>query len=122
MIVLWTNGNDRMNRLLCIFSLTLGLATTANAETWSCAYLFDGKARNIIFAREGDRFYDDKKISYYEIVYEDDFMISLHRSYSSGSGSMYFATLLDKKKKMFASVGIQAEIHTSIIRGECKVF
>tara|TARA_B100001057_G_scaffold374989_1_gene379708 strand:+ start:245 stop:550 length:306 start_codon:yes stop_codon:yes gene_type:complete len=101
----------------------LGFATTANAETWSCAYLHDGKAKNVIFAREGNRFYDEDKTGYYEIVYEDDSMISLHRSYgNSFSSPMYFATLLDKKKKMFATVGLQAESNTGIDRGKCKVF
>ena len=101
-------------------SFTLGLASPAFAETWSCAYLYNGKARNVIFAREGNRFYDADKTDYYEIVYEDDTMISLHRSYSIES--VYFATLLDKKKKMFSTVGIKVEFNTEIIRGECKVF
>ena len=107
--------------VLLFLSFTFGVAFTAFAETWSCAYLYDGKARNIIFTREGNRFYNAEKSDYDEIVHEDDTMISLQRSFSTNL-PMYFATLLDKKKKMFSSIGINREYNTDFLNGECKVF
>ena len=110
-----------MKQIILILSFTLGLTTAANAETWSCAYLFNAKAKNVIFTREGNRFYDADKTGYYEIVYEDDSMISLHRSYSTIS-PVIFAVLLDKTKNMFAMIGLKVENSTAINTGECKVF
>ena len=113
-----------MKKLTLILSLTFGLTTTANAETWSCAYLFYERPLNAIFVREGDKFYSVGSESHYDIVYEDDTMISLHNSYGGYERSppVYFAVLLDKTKKMFAQIGLQIENHTHLAEGRCEVY
>ena len=110
-----------MTKLLLILSLTLGLATMSNAETWSCAYLFNGKAKNAIYVRQGDSFYSPRTEANYKIVLEDDTMITLHSSYNAISPT-YFAILLDKTKKMFAMVGLRVGNHTAISEGHCEVY
>ena len=111
-----------MKQLLLILSFTLGLTTVANAETWSCAYLFYEKPMNAIFVREGDRFYSVSSKSHYDIVYEDDNMISLHRSYSSME-PIYFAVLLAKTEKRFATIGLRVEENsTHLAEGNCQVY
>ena len=57
-----------MKKLTLILSLTFGFATTSNAETWSCAYLRGGEAENIVFVREGNKFYRADKSDYDEIA------------------------------------------------------
>ena len=104
-------------------SFTLGLTTASNAETWSCTYLYNGEADNAIYVREGDRFYSVKSGSHYDVIYEDDGMISLHSSYNLSLGPIYFAVLLDKTKKMFASIGLRVEKNsTYLAEGKCEVY
>lgn len=111
-----------MAKLLLILSLTFGLATTANAETWSCSYLFYDEPKNAIFVREGNRFYSPSSKSHYDIVHEDDKMVSLHSSFSVGE-PIYFAVLLDKTKNMFVYIGLRAEENsTYLAEGRCEVY
>ena len=110
-----------MKQLLLILSFTLGLATTSNAETWSCTYLWNGKPMNSIYVRQGDWFLSVLPETELEIVYEDDNMISLHRSFSRRTPT-YFAVLLDKTKSMFANVGLEVGNNTLIVEGKCKVY
>ena len=110
-----------MKKLIIILSFTLGLATVANAETWSCAYIFYGEPENDIFVREGDRFKGNR---YYDIVHEDDTMITLHYS-GRGYGKyppVYFAVLLDKTQNMFAEIGLVIGNSTQVTEGKCKVY
>ena len=103
--------------LLCLFLLLPSFAI--KAETWSCAYLFNGEPESAFFSRRGNEFYMMQGISY-KIVFEDNNVINLHMNYSP-THQDYFAVLLDKKKKMFAMVGLEIGNHTVIIEGPCKI-
>ena len=103
--------------LLCLFLLLPSFAI--KAETWSCAYLFNGEPKSIVFSRRGNEFYGDEGGSY-QIAFEDNTVINLHDNYSP-TYTTYFAVLLDKKKKMFAMVGLEIGSHTEIIEGPCKI-
>lgn len=110
-----------MRKLLFALSITLGLTTTANAETWSCAYLFQGSAQNAIWVRQGTTFYSQSNKATSQIIFEDNDIIALANT-TSPQRPNYFATLFDKNKKMFAKIGLQIGYHSQLIEGECEVF
>ena len=93
----------------------------AKAETWSCSYLFNGKAKNAIWVRQGKVFYSPSTKASSKIIFEDDRIISLHNTYSPLFPD-YFATLLDKKKNMFAKVQLKIGNHSAIIEGKCEIY
>ncbi|MBT6600626.1 MAG: hypothetical protein HOB32_03025 [Nitrospina sp.] len=103
--------------LLCLFLLLPSFAI--KAETWSCAYLFNGEPASVVYSRRGNEFYMIKGGSY-KIVFEDNTVINLHNNYSP-TYQDYFAVLLDKKKKMFAMVSLEIGNHTAIIEGPCEI-
>jgi len=103
--------------LLCLFLLLP--STAIKAETWSCAYLFNGESRLAVYSRRGNEFYSGI-VGPYKIVFEDNSVINLQNNYSP-THQDYFAVLLDKKKKMFAMVSLEIGNHTEIIEGKCAI-
>ena len=103
--------------LLCLFLLLPSFAI--KAETWSCAYLFNGEPKSIVYSRRGNEFYSGI-VGPYKIAFEDNTVINLQNNYSP-THQDYFAVLLDKKKKMFALVGLEIGNHTGIIEGPCEI-
>ena len=89
------------------------------AETWSCAYLWNGEAKSVVYSRRGNEFYH-VGVGAYKIAFEDNSVINLNLSFSPMSQD-YFAVLLDKKKKMFAMVALEIGNHTAIIEGRCVI-
>ncbi|MDG1947955.1 MAG: hypothetical protein P8I57_08810 [Amylibacter sp.] len=110
----------KLNKLFLSLCFVL-FSFQAGAETWSCAYLFDGKAKNAIWIRQGINFYSPSTKSTGKIIFEDDDIIHLHTTYSPISRS-YFATLFDKKQKMFAKVVLEIGAHSRIIEGNCDIY
>ena len=93
----------------------------ANAETWACSYLFNGEAKNTVWVREGKVFYNVTSKARSKIIFEDNRIISLHNTYSPTYAD-YFATLLDKKKNMFAMVSLEIGKNSKIIEGTCEIY
>tara|TARA_B100001093_G_scaffold480198_1_gene509845 strand:- start:4161 stop:4442 length:282 start_codon:yes stop_codon:yes gene_type:complete len=91
------------------------------AETWSCSYLFNGKATNSVWVREGKVFYNVTAKAHSKIIFEDNRIISLHNTFSPTYGD-YFATLLDKKKNMFAMIKLEVGNHSKLIEGTCEIY
>ena len=106
---------------LFVFLFVLLPLLPLKAETWSCSYLFNGEAEPTIFIRQGKTFETPPITGFMDIVYEDDNLITLHRTRSPLFDTI-FVTLLDKKKRMFASVGLEIGDSTSIVEGPCTIF
>ena len=106
---------------LSLFISFVSFSLPANAETWSCSYLFNEKANNAIWVRQGKTFYSPRTKVTSKIIFEDDRMISLHNTFSPSSQD-YFAILLDKKKNMFAVVKLEIGDHSDIIEGPCEIY
>ena len=104
---------------LCLYFVLYSFP--AKAETWSCSYLFNGKAENAIWVRQGKIFYSPSTKASSTIIFEDDRIIALHNTYSPLSQD-YFATLLDKKKNMFAKVQLIIGNNSAIIEETCEIY
>tara|TARA_Y100001970_G_scaffold66241_1_gene84614 strand:+ start:420 stop:827 length:408 start_codon:yes stop_codon:yes gene_type:complete len=102
--------------LLCLFLLLPSIAI--KAETWSCAYLFNGEPESIVYSRRGNEFHNSRVT--YKIVFEDNNIINLQNNFSPKHKD-YFAVLLDKEKKMFAMVMLEIGNHSEIIEGKCVI-
>jgi len=109
-----------MKLILSAICLLL-FASQAFSETWSCIYFLEDKKNTFTQIRMGNNFLNPVTKVSSQIIYEDENIINLHNTFSPKFPD-YFATLLDKNKKMFAQVGLMAGYHTAIIEGKCRVY
>jgi len=107
-----------MKKLLALL-FSFFLSSVSYGETYTCAYLFDGKARALSLERVGNNFINDWGANW-TIVTEDENAIVLSITFTQ-SPSSAFMILVDKEKLNFVNVGIEFGNSTDIIEGDCTV-
>ena len=102
--------------ILIIFLLILNVSNKVFAETWSCAYEFNGKSKPYVLSREGNVFNDQGAI--FQIIFENDEVIHLYRRLNT----IYFAASLFKTGKGFQFTGLAQGSNAATLKGDCVVF
>ena len=77
--------------------------------------------QKILFGFGKEVFYNVTSKARSKIIFEDNRIISLDNTYSPTYAD-YFATLLDKKKNMFAMVSLEIGKNSKIIEGTCEIY
>ena len=102
-----------------LFSISLLWSTAGFAETYNCAYTFNGEAFPFSLKRQGNGF--NKSIGVYdEIIFDDQNAIVLSKTYTFDSPQTY-TTLINKENLNFVFVGLEYKNNTEIIEGPCSL-
>ena len=105
--------------LVLLFSFFLLSSPSVFAETYSCAYMFDGEARPASFERTGSYFYvQNRKVP---ILYENDNVIYLTSTSPNNGSPIGSMVVVDKNKLNFVLTVLEFENSRAIIEGKCKV-
>ena len=105
--------------LVLLFSLFLLSSPSVFAETYSCAYMFDGEARPASIKRVGSYFYVQNRKT--PILYENDNVIYLTSTSPNNGSPIGSMVVVDKNKLNFVLTVLEFENSSAIIEGKCKV-